>query len=104
LFFDRPLQVGGAIIDDWNDVKAPEAPGIKPVMVDSKATALLVLDIEERTCNLERRPQCIASVPKIKTLITKARASGAPVVCSPTSKGTPEAILKEVAPLNEEAR
>lgn len=102
LIFSSPLQAEMTIIDEWNDVKAPKAPEIKPVKVDSKDTALLVLDIEERTCNLERRPRCIASVPKIKTLITKARASGVPVIYSLTSKGTPETILKEVAPVKGE--
>ena len=102
LFFTSPLLADGTIIDEWTDVKAPKAHAIKPVKVDAKVTALLVLDIEKRTCNAERRPRCIASVPKIKTLITKARAAGIPVVYSLTSKGTPETILKEVAPLKGE--
>ena len=102
LFFTGPVRADETIIDEWTSVKAPEAPAIKPVKVDSKVTALLVLDIEKRTCNSERRPRCIASVPKIKTLVTKARAVGIPVVYSLTSKGTPEAILKEVAPLKGE--
>jgi len=102
LFFTSPLRAEGTIIDEWTDVKAPKAPAIEPVKVDAKVTALLVLDIEKRTCNAERRPRCVASVPKIKTLITKARAAGVPVVYSLTSKGTPETILKEVAPLKGE--
>jgi hypothetical protein len=96
LLFNGRLQAEETIIDDWSNVKAPKAPEIRRVKVDPKDTALLVLDIEELTCNLERRPRCIASVPKIKTLITKARASGMPVVYSLTPKGTPETILKEV--------
>jgi nicotinamidase-related amidase len=92
----------GTIIDEWAGVKAPAAPELKAVRVDPKATALLVLDIETRTCNSERRPRCIASVPKIKSLITRARAKGIPVVYSLTSRGTKETILKEVAPLNTE--
>jgi len=101
-FITGPLRAEKTIIDEWNDVKAPKAPEIKPVKVDPKVTALLVLDIEKLTCNQERRPRCIASVPKIRTLIAKARAVGMPVVYSLTSKGTPETILSEVAPLKGE--
>ena len=102
MFFEGPLRADGTIIDEWADVKAPMPPEVKAVKVDATVTALLVLDIEARTCNAERRPRCIASVPKIGNLITKARAVGIPVVYSLTSKGTPETILKEVAPLKGE--
>jgi nicotinamidase-related amidase len=102
LNFSNPTWADGTIIDEWADVKAPKAPELKPVSVDPNVTALLVLDIEKLTCNSERRPRCIASVPKIKSLITKARAKGIPIVYSLTSRGTKETILKEVAPLNGE--
>jgi len=99
LIFSNPSWADGTIIDEWAAVKAPAAPELKPVSVDPKVTALLVLDIEQLTCNSERRPRCIASVPKIQSLITKARAKGVPVVYSLTSRGTKDTILKEVAPL-----
>ena len=99
LIFANPAWADGTIIDQWADVKAPKAPELKPVKVDPDGTALLVLDIEELTCNLKRRPRYIASVPKIKRLIEKARTKGIPVVYSLTSRGTRETILKEVAPL-----
>lgn len=102
LTFSNPTWADGTIIDEWADVKVPAAPELKPVSVDSKVTAVLVLDIEQRTCNSERRPRCIASVPKIKSLITKARAKGIPIIYSLTSRGTKETILKEVAPLKGE--
>ena len=102
LTFSNPTWADGTIIDEWADVKAPKAPELKPVSVDPNVTALLVLDIEKRTCNSKRRPRCIASVPKIKSLITKARAKGILIVYSLTSKGTKETILKEVVPLNGE--
>ena len=100
--FANPIWADATIIDQWADVKAPAAPELKAVSVDPKVTAVLVLDIEERTCNAERRPRCIASVPRIKNLITKARAKGVPIVYSLTSRGTKETILKEVAPLSGE--
>lgn len=100
-FFDLAL-AAGTIIDEWSDVKAPKAPELKPVRIDPRETALLVLDIEQRTCNSDRRPRCIASVPKIENLIEKARAKGMPVVYSLTSKGTRQTILKEVTPLKQD--
>lgn len=102
LTFSNPTWADGTIIDEWDDVKAPKAPELKPVSVDPNVTALLVLDIEKRTCNSERRPRCIASVPKIKSLITKARAKGILIIYSLTSRGTKEAILKKVTPVNGE--
>jgi nicotinamidase-related amidase len=102
LFFPDTTLADHTIIDEWTQVRAPAAPVLKPVQIDPRVTALLVLDIEQRTCNLERRPRCIASVPRIKGLIDKARANGVPVVYSLTSKGTRDTILKEVAPLDGE--
>ena len=32
------------IVDEWASVKAPPAPALKPVTVDPKTTALLMLD------------------------------------------------------------
>ena len=100
--FANPTRADTTIIEEWADVKAPAAPELKPARVDANVTAVLVLDIEERACNLERRPRCIASVPKIKSLITKARAKGISIVYSLTGRGTKESILKEVAPLEGE--
>jgi len=102
LLFSNLSLAEDTIIDEWADVKAPKAPPIKPVRIDPNATALLVLDIEKRTCNSERRPRCIASVPRIERLIAKARAKGMLIVYSLTSKGTRETILSEVAPLGGE--
>ena len=39
------------IIDEWSSVKAPPAPALKPVTVDPKTTALLVMDLVKQTCN-----------------------------------------------------
>jgi len=72
---------------------------VQPVQLDPKTSALLILDIEEFTCNAERRPRCPDSVPRIKTLLDRARAKGMAVVYSLTSKGTPQTILPEVRPL-----
>ncbi|MGE5817616.1 MAG: cysteine hydrolase [Deltaproteobacteria bacterium] len=88
------------IVDEWGSVQAPKPPELKPVKIDDpKTTAFLVLDIIKQGCNSERRPRCVASVPKIQAFLTQARTKGVSVVHSYTSTSTPADILKEVAPL-----
>lgn len=87
---------GTTIIEDWNEAKPPAAPEIKAVTVSPTDTALLILDIEERTCNEERRPRCLDTVPRIAALMERARKSNMVVVYSQISKPTP--ILPAVAP------
>lgn len=80
------------IIDEWATVKAPPAPELKPVTIDPKGTALLVLDIQRQIC--PPRPRCVASVPKIQVLLAQARARGVAVIYS-IATGTAADILKE---------
>ncbi|KKB62580.1 hypothetical protein WM40_16725 [Robbsia andropogonis] len=68
------------IIDDWESVKAPPAPTLMPVMLDPKTTALVLIDIVKQTCNEEKRPRCVAAVPKIHKLLSEARAASVYVV------------------------
>ncbi len=86
------------IIDEWATVKVPPPPELKPVTIDPKVTALLILDIQPQTCNAERRPRCLPAVPRIQRLLTKARAKGVAIVYSLAAGGTPADIFKEVAP------
>lgn len=88
----------GDIIEEWGDVIAPAAPKLSKVEASASDTALLILDIEERTCNRERRPRCLDTVPAIADLMKKARAAGMPVLYSTTSKGSPQTILPPVKP------
>ena len=46
------------IVDEWASVKAPAAPTLKPVTVDPKTTALLMLDFMNQNCG--KRPRCVA--------------------------------------------
>jgi len=62
----------GDIIADWASVKTPPPPQLKPVTVDPKTTALLVLDLMKGNCGV--RPRCVAMVPSVKKLIDAARA------------------------------
>ena len=38
------------IVDEWASVKPPAAPALKPVTVDPKTTALLMLDFMNQNC------------------------------------------------------
>ena len=86
------------IIDDWSTVQAPKPPELKPVTLDPKTTALLVLDFIKQTCNNERRPRCVTSVPRVETLLKLARAKGVSVVYSITTAATPADIAQELTP------
>ena len=83
------------IINEWASVKAPPVPELKPVTVDPKTTALLLLDFVDPNCT--RRPRCIASIPAMKKLLTEARAKGVLVVYSLAGKATTADIMKDIA-------
>ena len=87
------------IIDEWASVQPPKPPELKPVTIDPKVTALLVLDLVRQGCNAERRPRCVASIPKIQALLSQARATGVMVIDTHYIGTAPGDILKEVAPL-----
>jgi isochorismatase family protein len=90
------------IVDEWSEVQAPKPPELKPATMDPKTTALLVLDFVKQTCNAERRPRCLASVPKVEALLNLARSKGVNVIHSITSAATPADIAKELAPRDGE--
>lgn len=68
------------IIDEWATVKAPPPPELKPVTIDTKTTALLLLDFAKQNCG--QRPRCLASVPKVQRFAAEARAKNVAVVHS----------------------
>src|SRR6185312_1351705 len=84
------------IIEDWNAVKAPAAPEVRPVTADPKTSALLVLDFQSPNC--PSRPRCMASLPAMKKLLAEARAKAVLVVYSNAGKATPADIMKDIAP------
>lgn len=86
------------IIDEWATVQAPNPPELKPVTLDPKTTALLILDFVKQACNAKRRPRCLTSVPKVEALLNLARSKGVAVVYSVTTSSTPADIAKELAP------
>ncbi len=93
---------GQTIIDEWASVQAPPPPALKAVTIDRKTTAVLMLDFNQQTCNPQRRPRCVASIPKVKTLLTAARAAGVPVVYSLGGGGKPSDIASALAPSADE--
>ena len=86
------------IVDEWASVKPPPPPALKPVTVDPKTTALLLLDFNQQTCNAQRRPRCVASIPKVKGLLAAARSAGLPVAFSLGGGGKPADLPETLAP------
>ena len=87
-----------AIVDDWSKVQPPPAPALKPAPVPAKTTALLVMDLLKQSCNAERRPRCVASLPKVKSLIDAAKAKGVTVIWTIFPGPKPTDIWPDVAP------
>jgi nicotinamidase-related amidase len=81
------------ITTEWGSVKPPLAPQLKPVTVDPKTTALLVLDMMKGNCGV--RPRCMATVPNVKKLIEEARAHGMMVVYNLTGQSKPEDMIDQ---------
>ena len=87
------------IVDEWGAAKFPPPPQLKPVKLDGKETALLVMDFTTQTCTPQRRLRCANSVAKVSKLIADARAKGVFVIYSVAVPGSTAAdILKEVVP------
>ncbi len=87
------------IIDEWASAKLPAPPELKPVTIDPKETALLVMDFTVQTCTPQRRLRCANSVPKVEKLVADARRTGTFVIYSVAVPGsTAVDILKELTP------
>lgn len=82
------------IVDEWASVKAPPPPELKPVTIDPNTTALLMLDFVKQNCG--PRPRCVASLPKMQSLLNQAREKGVYVVHSVAGQ-TAADILPDVA-------
>lgn len=71
-----------SIIDAWKSVAVPEPPPLHPASVESPHAALLILDMYATNCVANQRPACPATIPRIKRLLTEARARKMPVIYS----------------------
>ena len=87
----NPAQQG--IISEWASVKLPPVPELKPVTVDPRTTALLVLDMMKGNCGA--RPRCLATVATVKTLLDAARAHDMMVVYNLTGAGKIEDMVDQ---------
>ncbi|MGB6535522.1 MAG: isochorismatase family protein [Xanthobacteraceae bacterium] len=90
------------IVDEWASVKAPPAPALKPVTVDPRTTALLMLDFLHSNCNPEHGKRCMASLPAVKKLLEEARAKQVFVVYTAYGKNTQKDVWADVAPNGSE--
>jgi nicotinamidase-related amidase len=87
------------VIDEWATAKLPAPPQLKPVTLVPNETALLVMDFTNQTCSPQRRPRCVASIPKTVKLVTEARAKGALIIYSvAVPNSVPGDIVKELTP------
>jgi nicotinamidase-related amidase len=92
------------IIDQWSEVRVPPPPELKKVTIDPGSTALLVMGFVRDSCNVQRRPRCVATIPQVKKLLAEARAHGVLVLHSvPTTNPSGDYIVAELAPLPGEA-
>jgi nicotinamidase-related amidase len=89
-----------SIIDEWASVKAPPPPALKPVTVDNKTNALLVIDMVAETCNAQARPRCVETIPAIQKILNDARAKGMTVIYALGISG--KEILPALAPKDGE--
>lgn len=98
LLIDSPAAAQD-VIAEWSSVPTPPPPELKDVTVDPKTTALLLLDFNKQTCNAERRPRCIASIPKMKRLLDYARTKRIFVIYSLSAGAVPGDIAADLAPM-----
>ena len=82
------------VIAEWATIQMPPAPTLKPVTVDPKSTALLLIDFMTENCG--QRPRCVAAVPTIKALHDRARAAS--VLVEYTLPGGGKIIDEGIAP------
>ncbi|HEX4237614.1 MAG TPA: cysteine hydrolase family protein [Xanthobacteraceae bacterium] len=89
------------IVDEWANIKAPAPPELKPVTLEPKTTALLVMDLIKQICNENARPRCVASIPKVAKLLAAARASGVIVIYTiipSAGPGNPVPVIGDTLP------
>jgi nicotinamidase-related amidase len=86
------------VIADWDKAKTPPPPELKRVKINPATTVLLLLDFNFQTCNRERRPRCVESIPRVKKLLEAARAKRVMVIYSLSANAIYSDIAKELAP------
>jgi nicotinamidase-related amidase len=90
------------VIEQWQEAKIPPPPPVKPVRTEAKKTALLLLDFNRGSCNLQRRVRCGEALPKLRKLLDLARNAGALVVFKTQASASSKDIPDEITPLSNE--
>ena len=57
------------IMADWSSVTLPPPPELKPVTLDGKTTAFLMLDFMKDNCGV--RPRCAEMIPRVKATMSQ---------------------------------
>jgi nicotinamidase-related amidase len=97
------VAIADNVIAQWDQVKPPPAPALKPAKVEAEKTALLLFDFTTQTCTEKVRPRCWANVPGLARLLADARANRALVIFSVAQVGTDRKdVLPEIKPLDSE--
>ena len=94
--------LAASVVELWDQVVAPPAPKLAAPTVKANETALLLLDIEDLTCNQAQRPRCVAAVPAMAAFLDKARSAHMAVLYSNTGAGSRATILPPVSPRDDE--
>lgn len=89
-----------SVVDEWATVTTPAAPQLRPVTLDVKTTALLMLDFGNQNCGV--RPRCVASLPAVKKFLSEARARGMFVVYTTGPSSKVSDTRQEVVPTGGE--
>lgn len=100
--FGAKSATAASVVELWDQVQAPPAPKLAAPTVKANETALLLLDIEQLTCNQESRPRCVEALPAMAKFLQRARSAKLPVFYSNTSRGSRETILPPVASRDDE--
>jgi nicotinamidase-related amidase len=87
------------ILQEWATIKPPPPPEIKPVTLDPKKTALIVMDFNRKNCVPAKRARCAAVLPKVQKLLAAARAKGMAIVHTYTPNMEQSDISKDVTPV-----
>lgn len=92
------------IVELWDEVEIPPAPELHQVTIDAETTALLVMGLVNGSCNLERRPRCVATIPAVERLLDGARQHGVFTMFSvPTGDPRGEDIVEALGRRADEA-
>ena len=91
-----------AVTDEWSSVKLPDAPEVKPVTIDAKTTALIVMDFNKSGCSQERRPRCVVDLPHVAKLLQESRQHGLFVMHTLAGTTTVADIPDSVKPTGSE--